>query len=222
MPASASLLAGLSILMIGDSHLTSPGYLIDTLHDDFVRQGAVVHTVGVCGSNPGDWVAATAGTCGAAERRGNAPASFLPSGGTTTPITNLIAADKPDLVVVVMGDTLASYDKPAFQKAWAWQRTSQFTKTLAAAGTACVWVGPAWGTEGGRYNKSFARVTQVSTFLASNVAPCSYIDSLKLSAQGQWPTTDGQHLTAPAYRQWATAIDHAIVALPLVHGLAKK
>lgn len=222
MPASASLLAGLSILMIGDSHLTSPDYLIDTLHDDFVRQGAVVHTVGVCGSNPGDWLAASAGTCGAAERRGSERATFQPSGGRTTPIAALIAADKPDLLVVVMGDTLASYDKPAFQKAWAWQRTSQFTKTVAASGTACVWVGPAWGTEGGRYNKTFARVTQVSSFLASNVAPCVYIDSLALSVQGQWPTTDGQHLTAPAYRQWATAIDQAILNLPLVQELTKK
>ena len=63
-----SLFAGMSILLIGDSHLAAPGYLITTLQDDLVKQGAVVQTIGVCGSNAGDWLKATPSTCGGAER----------------------------------------------------------------------------------------------------------------------------------------------------------
>ena len=37
---AASILAGMTILMIGDSHLATPDYLIATLHNDLVAQGA--------------------------------------------------------------------------------------------------------------------------------------------------------------------------------------
>ena len=40
---AASLLTGLTILMIGDSHLATPDYLIGTLQDGLVQQGAKSH-----------------------------------------------------------------------------------------------------------------------------------------------------------------------------------
>ena len=206
-----SLLAGLTILIVGDSHLTAPNYLISTLHDGLTQQGAVVHTLGVCGSNPGDWLKATPGDCGQGERRGKEAPVFKPSGAQTRPISELIAADKPNLVVVVMGDTMAGYDKAAFMKTWAWQNTTQFTKAIAATGTACVWIGPSWGTEGGKYKKNFARVQQVSSFLSSNVKPCTYINSLELSKPGEWPMVDGQHFTESGYKSWGKALTQAIV-----------
>lgn len=67
---AVSILAGMTILMIGDSHLATPDYLISSLHDSLVAQGATVHTLGICGANAGDWLKATPGTCGGAERRG--------------------------------------------------------------------------------------------------------------------------------------------------------
>lgn len=51
------------------------------------------------------------------------------------PISQLLATDKPDLVLIVMGDTMASYTKPAFPKAWLWQQTTGLTKAIAANGT---------------------------------------------------------------------------------------
>ena len=216
-----SLLAGLSILIIGDSHLTAPGYLITTLHDGLSKQGAIVHTIGVCGSNPGSWLKATPGDCGEGERKGDSQPVFKVSGAQTRPITDLINKDKPDLVVVVMGDTMAGYDKGSFMKTWAWQNTTQLTKAISTAGTACVWIGPAWGTEGGKYKKSYARVEQVSNFLASNVKPCSYINSLDLSKPGEWPTVDGQHFTESGYQQWGKALTQAISTDPVVQKLKR-
>jgi hypothetical protein len=219
--AAASILAGLTILMVGDSHLATPDYLISSLHDKLVQQGAKVHTLGVCGSNAGDWLKATPGTCGGAERRGSEKTVVLGSKAATVPINQMIAADKPDLVLIVMGDTMASYTKPAFPKAWLWQQTTSFTKAIAATGTQCAWVGPNWGSEGGKYGKTYARVEMTSKFLAENVAPCSYIDSLKFSKPGQWATVDGQHLTAPGYKTWSENINKALLETPAFKGIKK-
>lgn len=207
----SSVLAGLSILVVGDSHLIDPAHLLSSLHDGLTRNGAVVHTVGVCGSTPGDWLKATPSNCGGAERRGTEQATIRSTGVQTQPIKDLITAEKPNLVIVVMGDTMAGYDKGAFPKSWAWQTTTQFTKAIASTNTTCIWVGPAWGTEGGKYKKTFARVRQVSSFLASNVAPCTYVDSLKFSKPGEWATIDGQHFTETGYQAWGKAITQAIV-----------
>lgn len=219
--ATASILAGLTILMIGDSHLATPDYLIHTLHDNLVQQGATVHSLGICGANAGDWLKATPGTCGGAERRGTDKVVVLGSQAATLPISQLLASDKPDLVVIVMGDTMASYTKPAFPKAWLWQQTTALTSAIKSTGTQCVWVGPAWGTEGGKYGKTFARVEMTSKFLASNVAPCSYIDSLQFSKPGQWATVDGQHLTAPGYKSWSEDISKALLQAPAVKDVKK-
>ena len=58
------LLAGLVILVIGDSHMVTNDYLITTLHDDLVQQGATVNSYGMCGTNAGDWVYKTTVSCG--------------------------------------------------------------------------------------------------------------------------------------------------------------
>ncbi|VXC43793.1 Protein BcsX [Pseudomonas sp. 8Z] len=204
---AASLLVGLSILVVGDSNMALPGSLITGLHDDLTRRGAQVHSIGICGANAGDWLNATVGgSCGAAERRGDEPVKKLPLNTQTTPIKELIAQDKPDLVLVVMGDTMASYDKPSLPKTWIWQQTSSLTKAIAETKTACAWVGPNWGTEGGKYGKTYAKAKQMASFLSANVAPCTYIDSLKFSTPGQWKTRDGTHLTQDGYNVWGAAI----------------
>ncbi|HEY0294495.1 MAG TPA: SGNH/GDSL hydrolase family protein [Bordetella sp.] len=216
----ASVLAGLSILIVGDSHLGSNGYLIDTLHDALLADGAQVHTIGVCGTNPGDWVQSVQGTCGGAERRGKAPL-VKQNPAKTQPIGQLIDADKANLVIVIMGDTIGGYKQDAFPKTWVWQQVTSFTKVVAEHKTACVWVGPAWGSEGGKYGKTYAKAQQISSFLSNNVAPCSYVDSLKFSKPGEWGTIDGQHLTLTAYKYWGKDIEQAIVQIPALQQLKR-
>ncbi|WP_419204908.1 SGNH/GDSL hydrolase family protein [Bordetella trematum] len=216
-----SVLAGLSILIVGDSHLGYPGYLIDTLQDDLLAGGAKqVHTVSVCGSTPAQWLTVTPGSCGGAERIGHAPMVSKQT-ASTTPISELLTKEKPNLVIVVMGDTMAGYGKAVFPKTWVWQQTTALTKAIGASKTACVWVGPPWGSEGGKYGKTFTRVQQLSSFLATNVAPCEYIDTTKMAKPGEWGSTDGQHLTTSAYKNWGKAIADALVQLPGVKELEK-
>lgn len=217
---AASTLAGIAILIIGESHMSFPNYLINPLFDDLTRKGAVVHAVGACGASAGDWLKTISVPCGA-DRHGKGEASFKGRDATTTPIRQLIQEDKPDVVVVIIGDTMASYDKEVFPRAWAWQSTTSLTKEIASTKTPCVWVGPPRGTEGGKYFKNDKRVELISQFFTSNVAPCVYVDSLKFSKPGQWATLDGQHFNMAGYKSWSTEITNALVDLPIMKALKK-
>ena len=218
----SSILAGLTILMVGDSHLTTSNYLIASLHENLVRQGAAVHSLGICGANAADWLVATKGTCGGAQRKNGGKINILGPSASTVPIKTLIGQDQPDLVLVIMGDTMAAYKNPDLPKSWIWQQVTGLTKEIASTKTACVWVGPAFAPEGGSYGKTFARVQQMSSLLAANVTPCAYIDSLKFSTPATaWPTTDGQHYQPGGYRQWSDAIYKALIELPVVKQLKR-
>ncbi|SAI66765.1 cellulose biosynthesis protein [Bordetella ansorpii] len=218
MPLSA--LAGLSLLVIGESHMTLSNYLREPLHKALLAQGAQVHSVGACGASPSRWLTSVPVDCGA-DQVGTSPAVLQGKEARTTPITELIQKDKPDVVVVIMGDTMGSYDKPVFPKTWAWQEVTGLTKAIAATKTTCIWIGPAWGTEGGPFSKNAPRTMELSKFLASNVAPCTYVDSLKFSKPGQWQTLDGQHFTQTGYASWSKAIVDALATSPAILKLKK-
>jgi hypothetical protein len=211
--ATASVLAGLTILVLGESHMSLADHLTEPLNAKLTQLGAKVHSIGACGASAADWLTTKKVDCGA-DQVDNGKIQIKGREATTTPIGQLIAKDKPDLVVLVIGDTMASYDKPDFPKAWAWQSVTGLTKAIAATGTKCAWVGPAWGKAGGMYGKNDARTQLMSRFLASNVAPCTYIDSLTMSKPGQWVTTDGQHFTVAGYKSWGNAIGDALAKLP--------
>ncbi len=211
---SSAALIGLTLLIIGDSHLVAPNSLIDTLPDRLMEHGAKVHAIGVCGAHAADWLKVSPGECGRAERTGKAPAEKINEGATTTPIETLIAEEKPDAVIVVMGDTIGSYHNPEFPKAWAYQQVSSLTQAISKTGTPCYWVGPGWAPEGGRFGKTTARVEVLNEFLRENVAPCTYIDSTTFSKPGEWKTIDGQHYVSGAYKKWANAITEFIISNP--------
>lgn len=216
-----SLLTGLSILIIGDSHLTAP-YLIDSLYTGLEKQGAEVRIFGVCGTNPQDWLKSVDGNCGAAERAPSGETKILPTNTSTIPIDKLIAKYKPDLLVVVMGHTLGAYKNTVFSKTWVWQQVTGLTKAISATGTACAWIGPPWGSEGQEFGNTELRTKQVSAFLATNVAPCEYIDSTQLSEPKEWATRDGLHFTRSGYQAWGNALTNEILTLPIIKKLEKK
>ena len=93
MPLLSSLIVGAAVLVIGDSHLSKPDYLIKSLHDELSRQGAVVHSLSACGASAADWLGAVKMVCGA-ERIGNGPVTLVVQNASTRPVKPLIAADK--------------------------------------------------------------------------------------------------------------------------------
>lgn len=206
-------LAGLVLLVIGDSHMVAQNYLIASLHDSLVSQQAIVHSYGACGANAGDWVYGTSGSCGQAERheRGAPLINYISKTKGWT-VKELIERHHPDLIVVQMGDTMAGYGQPALPQAWIYGKVRSLTTAIKAQNVACMWVGPPWGSAG-RYQKTYARVTEMSQYLSQVVAPCTYIDSTALAQPDEWPTVDGQHLTASGYRAWGKSIADSIVSL---------
>lgn len=208
------ILAGLTVLVIGDSHLATSGYLITTLHDELMQQGAHVYSYGACGSASGAWMKTTQPPCGSAFRLDTGPVRVRAGeAASTRALPDLVKAHHPDLIVVVNGDTMAGYKSAALPKPWIRDQVKTLTDGIKASGAACVWVGPAWGNEGGKNGKNFTRVKEMSDFLADNVAPCTYINSLKMSKPGEWSTLpdDGQHFTDAGYQSWGSVIAREIV-----------
>lgn len=218
---ASSVLAGLTLLVIGESHMSFPDSLMNPLYDELTQQGAQVHAIGACGANAADWVTPKLKLdCGATRDPGGKIKVMSRGTMSTEPIKDVIAKDKPDLVVLIIGDTLASYKTTPFPKVWAYQSVTALTQQIASTGANCVWVGPAWGKANGsninenQYGKNQVRTQLVAGTLANMVAPCTYIDSTKFSKPGQWVTSDGQHFTIAGYKSWASAIGTSLSQLP--------
>ena len=208
-------LAGLTILLLGDSHMAGPTYLISTLYDALQAQGAAVDAYGMCGASAEAWLMKTTVSCGRAERHGGAaPQADTGKQEYTWQISDLLAKHHPNLVIVEAGDAIGGYTSPELPKAWIYDQVHSLAGRIKAAGAACVWVGPVYGDVNSPYHKADDRVRDLSQFLSQTVAPCIYIDSLKFVTQPrEWPTTDGQHLTRNGYHSWGADIANAVVNL---------
>jgi len=208
-------LAGLAILVLGDSHMAGPSYLISSLHEALEAQGANVDSFGMCGANADAWLEKTTVACGKAERHGNQPTQATNGKQEYTwQINDLLNKYHPNLVIVEAADAMAGYGSPQMPKAWIYDQTHLLATRIKAANAACVWVGPVYGDVNSPYHKADDRVRELSQFLSQSVAPCVYIDSLKfVTNPRQWPTTDGQHLTTDGYRAWGADIANEVVKL---------
>ncbi|WP_458096738.1 SGNH/GDSL hydrolase family protein [Roseomonas sp. WA12] len=218
-----SALAGLSLLVLGDSHWATAGYLVSSLQDQLIARGATVNSFAACGSPPSVWLSVRVASCGTAQRLQRASIeNRTGSAARTVPIEELVRQYRPNLIAVSMGDTIAGYVQPQMPSDSIREEVMALTDRIKRLGIPCVWIGPAWGTEGGPFLKSFARVQEVNALLAQSVAPCAYVDSTKLSRPGEWPTFDGQHFTLDGYRAYGTALAQTIAQMPEVQAAAQR
>ncbi|QEO16374.1 SGNH/GDSL hydrolase family protein [Acetobacter vaccinii] len=215
----SALLAGLTVLIIGDSHVTFKDSLLTLLPDAYVSAGAKVVTYGVCSSTAADWVVPNPNNgCGAAQRIGNAPVGDAVMKPTSPPpIASLLEKWHPNVVMVVLGDTMAAYGQSEMSKNWVDEQVKTLTSSLGDA--ACIWVGPTWGEFSPRYGKTDKRAQEMAGFLKTEVSPCTYVDGTQLMAQGSVKTIDGVHPTAASYRQWGDAI--LAQTMPMLEKLKK-
>jgi hypothetical protein len=205
------VLAGLTILVLGDSHMAGHDYLISSLHDALENQGAVVHSYGMCGASADAWLEKTTVSCGRAERHDKAqPVAETGKQEYTWTINDLLEKHHPNLVIVEAADAMGGYGSPELPKAWIYDQVRALSGRIRAANASCVWVGPIWGAANSPYHKVDARVAELSQFLSQSVAPCRYVDSTRFAKPGEWPTTDGQHLTIAGYKFWGRDIADAV------------
>lgn len=215
---ASPILAGLTILMLGDSHFATQGYLVNTLQDALIQQGAKVTTYAACGAPAGVFASGGLAPCGAAVRVGSGPLKKDTSGQAHVPPFNqLIDTVHPNLIIIGSGDTMAGYAQPNMPVDYIQTEIRALVGRIQQINVPCVWIGPGWGTEDGPYFKNYARVQMLSDYLSAHVTPCRYIDSLKFAKPGEWATFDGQHYTPPGYQKWGAAIDQAILALAQAH-----
>ncbi|WP_376091477.1 SGNH/GDSL hydrolase family protein [Roseomonas sp. CCTCC AB2023176] len=210
-----SALAGLSLLVLGDSHWFSQGYLVTTLQDQLIQRGARVTSYAACGAPASVWLTARVASCGTASRAQNGPVNQVRGGNArTTPIAELVQQVRPNVIAVSMGDTMAGYVQRQMPRDNIRDEVSALTDRIKGLGIPCIWIGPSWGTEGGPYLKTFDRVREMNEYLATLVAPCTYVDSTRLSRPGEWATFDGQHYTNDGYRAYGTALATYIAQMP--------
>jgi lysophospholipase L1-like esterase len=203
-------LAGLAILAIGDSHMV---YMASPLHEALEQQGAIVNTYGMCGAMATDWLTISTTQC-SVERHANGPAVLKYTTSKGWLLSDLIAKNNPNLVVVELGDNMAGYGTmAALPRDFIADQVRQFLAPIKARNLPCIWIGPPWGSQTTLYHKTDARLKELSQFLSQTVAPCSYVDTTAFAQPGQWATLDGEHLTQPAYHQWSQEITGAIVRL---------
>lgn len=214
MEISAAL-AGVALVVIGENQLANPGYLLTPLHESLQSSGAVVHSMGMCGGYPARWLEGPPTTCGAAERVGNAPAQVdWGERPMWFDLRSVMAQDRPAAVVVVIHETLGSYDRPEVDAESVRYQVRRLADYLAQEKVMCYWVGPGWGEPQKRYHKTPERVQAVAALIREASQPCHFIDTTLFSVPGEWKTINGRDYTAKAYRLWAQAITDAIVKDP--------
>jgi len=203
-------LAGLIVLVIGDSQMVGQHYLLTNTHDALTKHGAIVHSYGMCGTVPWDWLTAVPITCGRIERHENGQAVIDMKPALRWSVLDLIDKHHPNLVVIELSDAMAGFGSDEMSRQWVSNETQSLTSRITARNVPCAWVGPVRGAEGAPYYKSALRVREYSQFLAQSVAPCRFIDSTAFARPGEWPTVDGEHLTQDGYRRWGQDIAAAL------------
>jgi hypothetical protein len=209
--------------MIGDSHFVTETFLIRSLPEALLEQGAKSATYGACGVPSGVWVMPRAIPCGISERIGTGPIRVNKDPKAENPtLSELIAKIHPNALIVVNGDTMASYRSKLLPAESINFNVGALVAQIKAENIPCVWVGPGWGSEGGPMFKTYARAKEMADLLRTIVAPCHYVDSMAFSKPGEWRTFDGVHYTLPSYDKWAAALTQVLVENVRVFGLVKK
>jgi hypothetical protein len=130
-------LAGLVILLLGDSHMAGPSYLISSLHEALEAQGATVDSYGMCGASAEAWMQRTTFSCGRAERHGTSP-TVAENGKQefTWLIGDLLAKHHPNLVIVEAADAIGGYGTPELPKAWIYDQVHALASRIKGANAA--------------------------------------------------------------------------------------
>jgi len=212
--SAAGALAGLSLLIVGDSHVSAPGSLATTLHDALAAEGAAVYTAGVCAASPSHFLKGRSTTCGRVLRGPDGKLS-LKVKASAPKLEALLADHAPDHVIFVFGDNMGGYRMKHLPRGFIETEVMAIVAALPE-GTGCSWMGPPWGEEGTAYRKTHARAAALNAALREASAPCHYIDVQAATGTGTIDTVDGLHPKPAGYRMWAE-----VASAALVHALAQ-
>lgn len=210
-------------LIIGDSHVVGP--FGENLHKYFYEEAQEnVRTVGLAGGTATSFTSPSENQrtlgYGFADRKNDKAKKV--SGGTkaTAPeFGRLLAEERPQRVVVELGDNFADYKSPnAHSNAAVVAQVKRIKDQLKRSefhGT-CYWVTPTWTDKSGSrpYMKTNERLVEVIALIKKEAEPqCTVIDSAEgigLSKGDIATTADGLHFDEKNGKKWARAVAQQI------------
>lgn len=209
-------------LVIGDSHIAGP--VGDRLHQLFRDSGKDVRTIGLAGATAQTYTSPNPKertlSFGFADRKNDSADREPGTKPRTVPeLKTLLAEQKPQRLVIELGDNFAAYRSPsaAADKAAEAQvkKITQQIKDSQFRGR-CYWITPTWTDKSGQkpYYKTNERLKEVIAIIKSNASPCQVIDSTEVIAQQEIKTTsDGLHFDSKNGSKWAQAAHAKILSL---------
>ena len=185
-------LAGLVMLIVGDSHIAATSFFNDALQDALVSQGAAVHSFGVCGAAGADWINPAPIVCGRGERHNSEPARIDTQHNLRGwALPDLINKYKPNLVVIELGDTLAGYGvMPTLPRALIDEQVRELLIPIKSRNLPCIWIGPPWGPKAARTRRRMlgSRKSRTTSRRLSRRANTSIRRSFRNLASGRRAT----------------------------------
>ncbi len=215
MATTPLLMAGLSVLILGDSHMAHPHRLSEPLYETMTKEGASVYIEAACGNNASSYIEGGEPTNCSVEATPKQKPTFklVPNGKPSESIQALLAKYHPNLVVIILGDAMGGYtnDDATFPRSWIWDQASTIAEQIKSGGASCIWVGPPYGQDKSIFPKTPHKVERLDALLKNVVTPCYYVTSLMMGKPGEFQTEDGAHFTAvngrsPGYDHWSKYI----------------
>lgn len=215
MATTPLVLAGLSILILGDSHMSEPNRLSEPLYADMTAEGASVYIEAACGNNAAAYIEGGQATNCSVEATPTQKPVFklVPKARPSDSIKTLLDKYHPNLVVVILGDAMGGYsnDDASFPRSWIWDQSSTIAEEIKNSGASCIWVGPPYGQNKSIFPKTPPKVERLDSLLKNVVSPCYYVTSLMMAKSGEFETEDGAHFKKingrnPGYERWSQYI----------------
>lgn len=193
--------AQIKVLQIGDSHTVGP--FGASLYESFMSHPRISKTRSI-------GLASASGFHYASEDRKVRTLSYgfidrpqmqkSVTKGTVEKLSTTLNSEKPDILVVELGDNFAGYKQNVAGTSAVKAEVDLILKQIdqsKAKPKECYWIGPNWTDKehGKTYNKSNARARLVGSAIAKALAgKCTFIDSMKVVEKSEAITgQDGLH-----------------------------
>lgn len=214
------------VLQIGDSHTVGP--FGKKLYQELTDAGFQARSIGLAGSSGKHWSSDKESerklSYGFVDRgyNGKGSAPVMGSKGVSK-LSTYIQNDKPDIVIIELGDNFASYSKTyndlnnKSANAAAINEINLILNQLEKAqfNKSCYWVGPLWTNKDkiNTYKKTNARAQVVAELIKNTISKkCHFINSQNLLTTKESETvSDGLHFKENSGALWGRKAADAII-----------
>ncbi len=221
---------GAKVLQIGDSHTV--GAFGEQLYKSLAANSKVTsaRSIGLASASGSHYTAETAAKrtlgYGYIDRPGMSSSKLK---GTVSKLSSMLDTEKPNVLIVELGDNFAGYRSPddAFAKNEV-QKILKQIKNSKNKPSECYWVGPTWtdwvddnglaldkrkSKKATFYRKTNLRAKQIANLIKKEIdGQCTFIDSMDKDVmdKSEVKTADGIHCSQASGTLWGQKVYEAI------------